>query len=133
MQPYTERMQIYLSPYSVSKTMQRLRNILDEKHVRIFAHIDHQEAASEVGMQLNAIQVLIFGDPKVGTLLMQAHPAIAYELPLRIVAWQEDDGTKVGFTKLDEMAAPYPMGSANAIVEKMSGFMEQLVTSAVSQ
>jgi len=131
-QTASQRLRIYTSPYSVSETLDRLTNILTDKGVRIFARIDHAQAATGVDMDLADTQVLVFGDPKVGTFLMQEAPAIAIELPLKVAAWATDEGAQVAYTDMDKLAGPYQITQHQPIVEKIGQFMDAIVTAAIS-
>lgn len=74
------------------------RRLSSLKEVPWFAMFDHGRNASEVGMKLPPNKVIVFGSPKVGTLLMQQDPSISLELPLRISVWEDADGKVwVGF------------------------------------
>lgn len=81
------------SGYPVSTTVDRLEAFLKAKGVDISARIDHAAAAKKKGQELRPTEVLIFGNPAVGTALMQSRPSVALELPMRVVVWQESDGT----------------------------------------
>ena len=80
------------SPYSVTTTMDRLTAVLQHKGIRIFARIDDSKAARSVGMVLRPTQLLIFGNPRFGTPLMQKVPTIGLDLPLKILVWQDPHG-----------------------------------------
>ena len=80
------------SRYSVTETLDRLEAILREKGVMVFARIDQRATAEAVGLALRPTQLLIFGDPKAGTPLMDACPSLAIDLPLKALAWEGDDG-----------------------------------------
>jgi uncharacterized protein (DUF302 family) len=82
-----------LSPYSVAETLDRLAAILAEKGIKIFVRIDQKAEAEQVGLTLRPTQLLLFGDPKTGTSLMNAYPSLAIDLPLKAVAWEAPDGT----------------------------------------
>lgn len=80
------------SRYSVPDTLARLQSILKEKGIQIFALIDHSGEAEKAGLQMRPTQVLIFGSPKGGTPLMIAAPRLAIDLPLKALAWQDEQG-----------------------------------------
>ncbi len=82
------------SRHSVDETVARLKRILAEKGVTLFAIIDHSGEAEKVGMSMPNTKLLIFGSPKAGTPLMLAAPSIAIDLPLKILV-REDGGGKV--------------------------------------
>jgi len=79
------------SNHSVDETADRLKNILQEKGVTLFAVIDHGGEAQKVGLKMPPTKVLVFGSPKAGTPLMLAAPTIAIDLPLKILV--AEDGT----------------------------------------
>jgi uncharacterized protein (DUF302 family) len=80
------------SKYPVKEAIDRLESALRGKGVRIFARIDHAAGAASVDMPLRPTEVLIFGNPKAGTPLMQANQTIGLDLPLKILAWQDAAG-----------------------------------------
>ncbi|MGH6817262.1 MAG: DUF302 domain-containing protein [Methylovirgula sp.] len=86
--------------HSVSEAIDRLETTLRAKGVTIFARIDHAAGAASVGMSLRPTEVLIFGNPKAGTPLMQDQQTIGLDLPLKMLAWQDADG-KVWITYND--------------------------------
>ena len=80
------------SPYPVAETLDRLENALRGKGIKIFTRIDQQAEARGVGLTLRPTQLLIFGDPRGGTPLMDAHPSLALDLPLKALAWEAEGG-----------------------------------------
>jgi uncharacterized protein (DUF302 family) len=80
------------SRYSVPETLARLQSILKEKGITVFALIDHSGEAAKAGLSMRATQLLIFGSPKGGTPLMVASPRLAIDLPLKALAWQDEQG-----------------------------------------
>lgn len=88
------------SKYSVKDSFDRLESDLKAKGITVFARIDHAAGAASVAMPLRPTEVLIFGNPKAGTPLMQANQTIGIDLPLKVLAWQ-DAGGKVWLTYND--------------------------------
>jgi uncharacterized protein (DUF302 family) len=80
------------SRYSVPETLARLRSILKEKNITVFALIDHSGEAEKAGLKMRPTQLLVFGSPKGGTPLMVAAPRLAIDLPLKALAWQDEQG-----------------------------------------
>jgi uncharacterized protein (DUF302 family) len=78
------------SRYSVPETLARLQSILKEKNIAVFALIDHNGEAEKAGLKMRPTQLLIFGSPKGGTPLMVAAPRLAIDLPLKALAWQDE-------------------------------------------
>jgi uncharacterized protein (DUF302 family) len=80
------------SKHSVKESLDRLEADLKAKNITVFARVDHAAGAASVAMPLRPTEVLIFGNPKAGTPLMQANQTIGIDLPLKILGWQDADG-----------------------------------------
>jgi uncharacterized protein (DUF302 family) len=80
------------SPHSVDETLDRLESALKQKGMTIFARIDHARGAQQAGMELPPTALLIFGNPKAGTPLMQCGRSVAIDLPQKALAWQDESG-----------------------------------------
>ena len=78
--------------HPVKEAMDRLEHNLKENGVTIFARIDHAGGAASAGMTLRPTELLIFGNPKAGTPLMQASQTMGIDLPLKILAWEDAEG-----------------------------------------
>lgn len=88
------------SRHSVDQTVDRLKAVLREKGVTLFALIDHSGEAAKVGLKMPPTKLLIFGSPKAGTPLMLAAPSTAIDLPLKMLVWEDPLG-KVWMTYND--------------------------------
>lgn len=80
------------SKFSVDQTVARIKDILEAKSIRLFAEIDHSGEAAKIGMSMRPTKLLIFGNPKAGTPVMQAAPTTAIDLPLKLLVWQDAEG-----------------------------------------
>ena len=80
------------SRHSVAATLERLEGLLKERGVMIFARIDFSGDAARAGLTMRPEQMLIFGNPKAGTPLMQAVPAAGIDLPLKALVWEDAEG-----------------------------------------
>jgi uncharacterized protein (DUF302 family) len=80
------------SSYSPKETMKRLETEVKAKGLTVFARIDHAAGAAEVGLSLRPTELLIFGNAKGGTPLMQSVQTIGIDLPLKILIWQDEAG-----------------------------------------
>lgn len=78
--------------HSVDQAVERLKAILREKGVTLFALVDHSGEAAKVGMKMPTTKLLIFGNPKGGTPLMLASPSVAIDLPLKILIAEDESG-----------------------------------------
>lgn len=81
------------SSHRVGDTIDRLVAQVAEKGLTVFARIDHAKGAEEVGLPLRPTELLIFGNAKGGTPLMQAQQAIGIDLPLKALAYEDAEGT----------------------------------------
>ncbi len=80
------------SPHQVGDTLDRLEMLVTEKGMTVFARIDHAAGAAKVGKALRPTQLLIFGNPKGGTPFMVCAQTVAIDLPLKMLAWQDEGG-----------------------------------------
>ena len=80
------------SDFTVDETINNIKKIVKAKGFGVFAVINHQGNAKMVGMSLNESKVIVFGNPKIGTLLMQEDMSIALDLPLRILVYKDSEG-----------------------------------------
>ncbi|MFQ5803948.1 MAG: DUF302 domain-containing protein [Candidatus Methylomirabilales bacterium] len=80
------------SPHNVKRTADRLESTLREKGMTVFIRINHAEGAQKVGEQLRPTELLIFGNPKVGTPLMQCSQSVAIDLPQKALIWEDEAG-----------------------------------------
>ena len=77
---------------TVLETTGQLEGLLRAKGLKIFACIDQAAEARAVGLTLRPTVLVIFGDPKAGTPLMERYPTLALDLPLKAVIWEASDG-----------------------------------------
>ena len=80
------------SVYGPQDTMNRLEAAVKAKGMTVFARIDHATGATEAGLSLRPTEVLIFGNAKAGTPLMQSVQTVGLELPLKALVWQDPSG-----------------------------------------
>lgn len=119
------------SRYSVQITLDRLAAALGEKGIAVAARIDHALAAEKVGEALPPTQLLLFGNPKLGSPLMRSNPCIGLDLPLRVLAWEDTQGQVwVGYAAPQEIAQRYAIGERGAILDKMTALLDGLTTQA---
>lgn len=118
------------SSFSVMETVSRLTESMRAAGATVFAVIDQAAAAREAGLTLRETQLVIFGNPAAGTLVMDAMPLAALDLPLKILVFA-DDGGKVWMSYLDRnwIASRYglasrlaaPLAAPAVLVAKING------------
>lgn len=109
------------SAFDYPTTVDRLIRAITRRSLTIFCRIDHAAGASEAGLTLAPEEVFIFGDPRAGTPLMQASPAVGYELPLRMVVWQQDTLVQLGHSDPRGLAGQFGL-------EELRGTLDQMAT-----
>jgi uncharacterized protein (DUF302 family) len=80
----------FVSPWSFDETVKRIEAELGAKKIKLFARIDQAAEASAFGLALRPTVLLFFGDPKMGTPLMDSNPTLALDLPLKALIWESD-------------------------------------------
>jgi len=95
-----EGMTILASRHPPAETVDRVVAAVAARGMAVMARIDHAAAAAKVGLELRPTVVLMFGNPAVGTPLMQAKQTIGIDLPLKILVWQDAEGkTWLGYNE----------------------------------
>jgi uncharacterized protein (DUF302 family) len=117
------------SSFDPKETMDRLEAALRASGVTIFARIDHAAGAAEVGETLRPTELLIFGNPKAGTPLMQAGQTIGIDLPLKALVWQDAAGkTQLSYNEPGWLARRHGLGpAADGTVANMAAMLAKLV------
>ncbi|MGR6963947.1 DUF302 domain-containing protein [Geodermatophilus sp. URMC 61] len=117
-------------PGDVASVVDRLTADLRDRGVEVFATIDHAAGARAAGLDLPDEVLLVFGNPAVGTALMQADPRSGVDLPLRMLVWSQDGTTRLAYQDPAALADRYEVGSEEATLGKLRGLLEQLVAEA---
>jgi len=107
------------SRVSAKETLDRLLAALAKRKLTVFARVDHAAGATSVGLPLRPTEVVMFGNPKGGTALMQDRQSTGIDLPLKALVW-EDAGGKAWFTYNDPawIAERHGLGTASAMAVK---------------
>jgi uncharacterized protein (DUF302 family) len=119
------------SVHGVQETIDRIEAQVKSKGMTIFARIDHAAGAKEVGLPLRPTLLLIFGNAKAGTPLMQANQQIGIDLPLKCLAW-EDAAGKAWLSYDDPRWLARRHGLGNALDGNIDGIAKGLATLAKS-
>jgi len=78
------------SPYSVKETIDRLQIFLQQHGATIYARIDQQAELQKAGINIPPLEFIMFGNPKAGGPVMVENPIAALDLPLKVIAWEDD-------------------------------------------
>jgi uncharacterized protein (DUF302 family) len=120
--------------HGVTETVERLKALLDQKGIEVFAHIDHAAGARKVGLSLRPTQLLIFGNPQAGTPLMRDRQTIGLELPLRVLVWEDGEG-KVWLTyhRVHELARRHHIAGRDEAVKALDDGLAGLTRAATAR
>jgi uncharacterized protein (DUF302 family) len=118
-------------PRTPREAMDRLAESVVRRGMTVFARIDHAAAAQEAGMTLAPTEVLIFGNPKGGTPLMQAAQTLGIDLPLKALVWQDAAGkTWVGYNDPGWLARRHGVTGQGQILDAMTKALETVAKDA---
>ncbi len=121
------------SGHSPRDTMNRLEAAVAAKGMTVFARIDHAAGASAAGLSLRPAEVLIFGNAKGGTPLMQAAQTIAIDLPLKALVWQDASGdTWLSWNDPAWLAARHGLGGAESAIGKLIAVLGEVAEAATA-
>ena len=116
---------------SVDVTLDRLEFIVTEKGLTVFARIDHSGGANKVDLKLRPTKLLIFGNPKIGTLMMQSNQLAGIDLPMKALAWEDETGQVwLSYSTAKYLAGRHQIEDREAVVEKMTGALRKFTNYA---
>ena len=116
------------------ETMNRLEAEVKAKGMTVFARIDHAAGAAEVGLSLRPTELLVFGNAKAGTPLMQSIQTIGIDLPLKALVWQDTSGnTWLSFNDPSWLAKRHGLGDElGATVSAMTAALAAIAQAATT-
>lgn len=123
------------SAYSVDSTTARLvRAVESNPNLSVMAEVDHAANASRVNRSLPPTRVVIFGNPNLGTPLMQQQRTVAIDLPQKMLVWEDSTGTvRVAYNAPDHLRARHGISGRDDVLTTISGALETLATGAAGR
>jgi len=122
------------SPYTPAETLDRLEKVLKEKGITVFARVNHKVNAESVGLVLRPTELLIFGNPELGTHLINSHQTVGIDLPMKVLTWQDDNfQTWIAYNDPQYMASRHDITNRDPIVTKMQGALNMLTNRAIEK
>lgn len=119
------------SAFGPGETLDRLQTVLEKKGLTVFARVDHAAGASKAGLNLRPTQLLIFGNPKMGTPLMNSNQNIGIDLPMKVLAWEDETGKSwVAYNEPTYLANRHGIKDHPEIIQKMTGALDALTNKA---
>jgi uncharacterized protein (DUF302 family) len=112
-------------------TLARLVAAVERRKLTIFARIDHAELAGQVNLDLLPVEVVVFGNPSVGTPLMVSDPRVGIDLPLRMLVWEDGEPLSlVGYHDPRELATRYELNEHRETLDKMAQLLAGIAAEA---
>ncbi len=122
------------SNHSVKQTADRFESIAKDKGLTVFTRVDHQKNAMNANLTLRPTEVIIFGNPKAGTPLMNCAPSVAIDLPQKVLI-SEDATGKVALTYNDPsyLKARHNIKGCDKVISNVSMLLNTLATAATAK
>jgi uncharacterized protein (DUF302 family) len=121
------------SNFGPKETMDRLETEIRTKGMEVFARIDHAAGAAEVGLKLRPTELIIFGNARGGTPLMQSAQTIGIDLPLKALVWQAAAGkTWISYNEPKWISQRHGVTHAEPIVNKLADLLSAISTTAAN-
>jgi len=109
------------SSHDVKATADKLESVLKEKGMTVMARVNHQQGAEKAGMELRPTEVVIFGNPKVGTPLMQCAQSVAIDLPQKALIWEDANGEVwLGYNNPEYLKNRHSIEGCDEVLDKVS-------------
>lgn len=121
------------STHSVKETMDKFEELVKSKGMGVFARVDHQMNAAGIDMEMAAAEVLIFGNPKGGTVLMQNDSSVSLDLPLRVAVYEDADGKVwISYHNPQGLKDDYDVAGGAMVLDKVEGALDKLTSAAAN-
>jgi uncharacterized protein (DUF302 family) len=118
---------VTISRYTYGETVDRLKNAIAAAGNTLFAQIDQSAAAENADLRLRPTTVLVFGNPKAGTPLMDAFPLAALDLPLKCVVWDDRAAVHVAYVPMRVIAERYGVTGKEGLVTAIDQALKAVV------
>ncbi len=121
------------SDRSVEDTAKRLEGVLQARGLTVFAKIDHEMGARSVGLDLRPTQIVIFGNPRVGTPLMQCAQSVAIDLPQKALIWEDAGGQVwIGYNAPSYLKTRHSLSGCEEVLGKVETALDTIAREAAA-
>jgi uncharacterized protein (DUF302 family) len=122
------------SSFGVKETGDRLERILKEKGMTIFNRVKHSEAAEKVGVALRETELIIFGNPKVGSPLMNCQLSVAIDLPQKALIWKDnEDQTWISYNDPRYLQKRHDISNCDEVILKIEKALSGMIKAAATK
>lgn len=125
---------VVTSANDVKTTMDKLEKLLTSKGITVFARINHQHGAKSIGQSLPPMELLIFGNPKLGTPLMQKNQQMGLDLPMKALVYEAADGkTYIAYNDPAYLSKRHGVMEPAKVFETMTGALKNFTAAAAAK
>jgi uncharacterized protein (DUF302 family) len=122
------------SAHDVLTTVARMENEIQDRGLRLFLKLPHHEGAAEAGEELRPTVLLLFGNPRLGSALMQTEQTMGIDLPIRALVWLDHAGEVwIGYEQPADMAARHGVPADHPVIVRMTGALAAISSAAAAE
>ncbi|MEP0264234.1 DUF302 domain-containing protein [Dokdonia sp.] len=122
------------SPHTADETFTKLQEVVTSKGLHVMAIVPHDKGAASVDLELRPTRVLIFGNPKVGTLFMQSNQSIGIDLPLKVLVHEDENGAVfVSYLDASFLAERHGITDKAEVVQKVNGALDGITNAVIAE
>ena len=119
------------SAHDVKTTADRLETMLKQKGMNVFSRINHAQGAQKIGKELRPTELVIFGNPKVGTPLMQCAQSVGIDLPQKALIWQDAQGQVwLSYNDPNYLVERHNITGCDAVIKKVGKALDNFAKAA---
>jgi uncharacterized protein (DUF302 family) len=122
------------SPYDVAETVSRAQDAMEERGLTIMMMVDHGANAEGADLELRPTQLIVFGNPQLGTQLMQAGQTVAIDLPQKMLVWEDAEGqVHLAYNDSQYLAQRHNLSGVDEVLSKISGALSAIAEEATAE
>ena len=130
----TEQLITKESPHTADETFEKLQQVVTSKGLYTMAIVPHDKAAASVDLELRPTRVLIFGNPKVGTLLMQSNQSMGIDLPLKVLVYEDENGkVYVSYFDATFLTNRHGITDKSEVVQKVNAALDGITNTVIAK
>ncbi len=123
-----------ISEFTVVETADRLEHVLNEQGMTLFNRIQHSEAAAKVGIELRDTELIIFGNPKVGSPLMKCQQSVAIDLPQKALIWQDaEKQVWISYNDPKYLVKRHAISGCDQVIDKVTKALAGITKAAATK
>ena len=121
------------SRHDVDATAERLLGALDEAGMNVFGDVPHSDGAADAGMELPPTRLIMFGNPEIGTVLMQCDRSVGIDLPMKALIWEDGGTTYIGYNGADYLAERHGLAGCEEPLQQIEQALGNFASQAAGK